>query len=88
MTHIIFYSVELPYVGKHSIAGKLRLFPFAFSYMIHNESIHELPTCLQLLISHSQKYNMQKFVLHSYYATWSNLDFKNENIQTTHPTQF
>lgn len=44
---------------------------------MHKEFIHELPICLQLLISHSQKLNMQKFVLHSYYATWSNMDFRN-----------
>lgn len=44
---------------------------------MHNESIHELSsTCLQLLISHSQKPNRQTFALHSYYATWSNLDFR------------
>lgn len=81
MTHIIFYSIELPYVGKHSIAGKLRLFPL---YMLHNEAIHELPTCLQLLISHSQKHNMQKFVLHSYCATWTNLDFRNIKTLKAH----
>lgn len=44
---------------------------------MHNEFIHELPICLQFLISHSQKLNMQKFVLHSYYATWSNMDLRN-----------